>query len=78
MKKMSCKDLGGVCDIEFYAASFDEIAKQCQEHGKEMFKEGDKKHIEAMGKMTQLMENPIAMNEWFEDKKQLFESLPDS
>ncbi len=77
MKKMSCSELGGACDKVFYAKSFEDISKQSQEHGKEMFKIGDKSHIEAMGKMQELMKDPKAMNKWLEDKRILFESLPD-
>lgn len=28
MKKMTCKQLGGACDIEFLGETFDEIANQ--------------------------------------------------
>lgn len=37
MKTMNCKQLGGSCDKEFSANSFDEIAKMSQQHGMEMF-----------------------------------------
>ena len=37
MKKMTCKQLGGACDLEFQANTFDEIAELSKKHGKEMF-----------------------------------------
>lgn len=78
MKTMTCKQLGGACDKEFHAESFDEIAAMSKQHGIEMFQENDTAHLEAMEKMKQLMENPAAMREWFENKKQEFELLPDN
>lgn len=74
MKTMTCKQLGGACDKAFHANSFDEIAKISQQHGKEMFEQGDKAHIEAMNKMMKL--DPEDMNEWFENKRKEFEALP--
>ena len=41
MKTMTCKQLGGACDKEFNANTFDEIAEMSKMHGKEMFKIGD-------------------------------------
>lgn len=34
---MTCKQLGGACDIDFWSESFEEIAKQSKKHGMEMF-----------------------------------------
>ena len=45
MKKMTCKQLGGACDIEFLGESFDDIASQSKKHGMEMFQKGDVAHI---------------------------------
>jgi predicted small metal-binding protein len=70
MKIMSCKQLGGACDKEFHAKSFDEIAEMSKQHGMEMFKKNDEAHLKAMHEMQQLMQNPDAMAEWFESKKE--------
>ena len=51
MKTMTCKQLGGACDKEFHANSFEEIGKMSQEHGMEMFQKGDEKHLKAMNEM---------------------------
>ena len=40
MKAMTCKQLGGACDVEFKAETFDEIAQLSQQHGNEMFQKG--------------------------------------
>ncbi|MGS0526510.1 hypothetical protein ACU8V7_16330 [Zobellia nedashkovskayae] len=37
MKTMTCKQLGGACDMEFSANTFEEIADLSKNHGMEMF-----------------------------------------
>jgi len=32
MKRLTCRDLGGPCNAEFAAGSFEEIGKMSQEH----------------------------------------------
>lgn len=72
---MNCKQLGGACDMEFHANTFDEIANMSKQHGMEMFQKQDKEHLEAMAKIQELMKSPDAMKEWFENKKKEFEAL---
>jgi hypothetical protein len=75
MKKMTCKQLGGACDKVFSAQTFDEIAEMSKQHGKEMFRKGDKEHLKAMEDMAELMTKPKKMNAWLQQKKQEFETL---
>ncbi|MEY8262738.1 MAG: DUF1059 domain-containing protein [Bermanella sp.] len=77
MKTMSCKELGGACDEKFHARSFDEIAEMSKQHGMEMLQKKDEAHLKAMDDMQQLMKNPNAMSEWFENKRKEFAALPD-
>ena len=77
MKTMTCKQLGGACDQTFRAATFEEMASLSKEHGKEMFNKNDAAHLEAMRAMQLLMETPNAMQDWFEEKKQAFNALPE-
>ena len=78
MKTMTCMQLGGACDLEFHAESFEEIAQISQQHGTDMFNKNDPAHLAAMQKMRQLMQTPDAMTQWFESKRQQFAALPDS
>ena len=77
MKTMTCKQLGGTCDKEFHANSFEEIAEISKKHGMEMFQKGDEGHLQAMNDMKKLMQKPDTMKEWFENKKKEFEALPE-
>lgn len=77
MKTMTCKQLGGACDMEFRANSFEEIAEMSKSHGMEMFQNGDAAHLQAMNEMKELMQSPDAMNLWKESKRREFEALPE-
>jgi len=77
MKTMNCKQLGGACDKEFKGNTFEEIVALSKQHGMEMFQKQDAEHLEAMKKIQELMQNPEAMKEWFESKKNEFEVLPE-
>ncbi|MFT5226224.1 MAG: putative small metal-binding protein [Polaribacter sp.] len=77
MKTMDCKQLGGACDKEFQANSFDEIAAIAKQHGMEMFQKSDEAHLKAMNEMQDLMQKPEAMSEWFESKRKEFDALPE-
>ena len=78
MKTMSCKQLGGACEQAFHADTFEEMAELSKQHGMEMYQKQDPAHLEAMQKMQALMKNPEEMNKWFESKREMFESLPES
>ena len=77
MKTMTCKQLGGACDMEFYANSFEEMASMSKKHGMEMFQKADEQHLKAMNEMMELMKTPDAMKEWFENKRKEFDALPE-
>ncbi len=77
MKRMTCKQLGGACDKTFHANSFDEIAGMSKQHAMEMFQKKDAAHLKAMNEMQELMKKPEAMKEWFENKTNEFEALPE-
>ncbi|MEH6627780.1 MAG: DUF1059 domain-containing protein [Motiliproteus sp.] len=77
MKMMTCKQLGGACDIEFRASTFEEMAELSKKHGMEMHQKKDAAHLEAMQKMGELMKEPKEMQKWFESKRDEFEALPE-
>lgn len=78
MKKMTCRQLGGACDEEFLADSFDEIADMSRRHGVVMYQDKDEAHLRTMGEMQALMKDPAAMKAWFDGKRREFESLPEA
>ncbi len=75
MKKMTCKQLGGACDLEFKGNTFEEIEAQSKAHGMDMFKRKDKAHLEAMNKMRSLMHDPEAFEKWYKERRSEFDAL---
>lgn len=76
MKSMTCRQLGGACDEVFKANSWMEMQQLSRAHGQEMFKAGDKDHLNAMNKMRELMHDPNAMQRWMNERKSEFDALP--
>ena len=74
---MICKQLGGACNKEFHAETFEEMAEMSKKHGMEMYEKGDAEHIKAMKEMKELMNDPEAMKEWMESKQKEFDALPE-
>lgn len=74
---MTCKQLGGVCDVEFSAATFEEMTALSKKHGMEMFQKGDSDHLKAMNEMKEMMSTPELMNAWFENKRAEFNAMPE-
>ena len=73
---MTCKELGGACDLVFQAETFEEIVALSKKHGTEMFQSADADHLSAMEKMRLLMKEPDAMQKWIEDKRAAFHAAP--
>ena len=45
MKTMTCRQLGGACDITFQAETFEDMANLSKKHAMEMFEKGDQPHM---------------------------------
>ncbi|MFC1982550.1 DUF1059 domain-containing protein, partial [Chloroflexota bacterium] len=70
--------LGGPCDKEFHAETFDEMVGMSQKHGMEMTEKGDAGHISVMEKVRESMNNnPEAHKEWVEKVRKEFDTLPE-
>ena len=70
MKTMTCSQLGGACEKEFQADSFEEMAELSKKHSMEMFEQQDEAHLSAKSEMMELMKEPEAMK--------AFDALPDN
>ena len=58
MKTMTCKQLGGACNEEFHANTFEEMKQISQKHAHEMYKKNDEKHMKVMKKMMERNNKP--------------------
>lgn len=72
---MTCKQLGGACDLVFIGETFEEIANQSKKHGNEMIQKGDAAHIDAMNELQKMMKTPEDFGNWFVRKKEEFNNF---
>ncbi len=77
MKTMTCKQLGGPCELQFHGASADEIIKAQDKHLKEVVASGDVSHEEALKEMKGRWKNPLAGMGWYKKTKRDFAALPE-
>lgn len=78
MKSMSCRQLGGPCDVEHRGETADEIIKAQDRHLKDAVKAGDTDHEEAHKAMKGRWRHPKRSMGWYKDVKARFADLPDS
>jgi hypothetical protein len=78
VKTMTCKDLGGPCDLEHHGATADEVIQAQDRHLKEMEAAGDEAHAPARKEMKGRWRRPVSGLGWYRDVKRRFAELPDA
>ena len=76
MKTMTCRDLGGPCELVHEGDTADVIIKKQDKHLKEAVKAGDEAHIPAREDMKGRWLHPKKSMGWYNDVKQRFAALP--
>jgi predicted small metal-binding protein len=77
MKTMTCKDLGGPCDLALSGQSADEVIRAQDKHLRDMVAGGDEAHVPAREDMKGRWRRPIAGMGWYRDVKRRFADLPE-
>jgi hypothetical protein len=77
MKTMTCKQLGGPCDVPHQGASADEVIKAQDQHLKDTVKAGDAEHEPALKAMKGRWRHPISGMGWYKQAKREFAALPE-
>ncbi len=77
MKTMTCKQLGGPCDLAHHGTSADEVIKAQDRHLKDVVAQGDVAHELALKEMRGRWKNPIAGMGWYKKAKRDFAALPE-
>jgi hypothetical protein len=77
MKTMTCKQMGGPCDMAFHEDSADDAIKAQDKHLKKMVANGDESHQAALKEMQSRWKNPIAGMGWYMKTKKAFAALPE-
>ena len=75
---MTCRQLGGPCDLEHQGESADEVIKAQDRHLKEAVAAGDEAHRPAREDMKGRWKHPIAGMGWYRTAKRDFAALPES
>ncbi|MEB8325631.1 DUF1059 domain-containing protein [Dietzia kunjamensis] len=77
MKTMTCKDLGGPCDLAHRGDTADEVINAQDAHLKERVRAGDDAHVPAREDMKGRWRRPRQSLGWYRDVKKRFADLPE-
>jgi len=78
VKTMTCKQLGGACDLELHGNTADEVIKAQDKHLNEIVATGDAAHEGALQEMKGRWKHPLAGMGWYRKAKRDFAALPES
>ena len=77
MKTMTCKQLGGPCDLELHGETADEVIHAQDQHLKDAVAAGDTDHESALKDMKGRWKRPISGMSWYKNTKKAFAALPE-
>ena len=77
MKTMTCRQLGGACDLPLHGNTADEVIQAQDKHLKEVVAAGDEAHQSALKDMKGRWKNPIKGMGWYKNTKRDFAALPE-
>ncbi len=77
MKTMTCRQLGGPCDLPHHGNSANDVIKAQDAHLKEVVAGGDETHGGALKEMQGRWKNPLAGMGWYRKAKRDFAALPE-
>jgi predicted small metal-binding protein len=75
LKTMTCKQLGGPCDLQFHGDTADEIIKAQDEHLKDIVSGGDEAHKRAVKEMRGRWKHPVSGMSWYRNAKRDFAAI---
>ena len=77
MKTMTCRQLGGPCDVPHQGETADEVIKAQGKHLNDIVAQGDETHKGALKDMKGRWKHPIAGMSWYKKAKRDFADLPE-
>ena len=75
MTTMTCRDLGGACDLPLTGSTADEVIQALDRHLKEVVAAGDTAHERALREMKGRWKHPVAGMGWYRQVKRDFAAL---
>jgi len=77
MKAMTCRQLGGPCDVSHHGDTADDVIKAQDRHLREVVEGGDTTHEAALKEMKGRWKNPLKGMGWYRQAKRDFAALPE-
>jgi predicted small metal-binding protein len=77
MKTMTCRQLGGACDLSLRGDTADEVIKAQDKHLREVVAAGDEAHESALKEMKGRWKHPVSGMRWYRKAKRDFAALPE-
>jgi hypothetical protein len=75
MTTMTCRQLGGPCDVAHEGATADDVIKAQDRHLKDAVAAGDVTHADALKAMKGRWRHPKASMDWYRGVKNAFAAL---
>jgi hypothetical protein len=76
MGTMTCKQLGGPCDLEHQGADHNEVIKAQDEHLRDAVAAGHRDHEPALQAMKGRWKRPVSGMKWYRQVQRDFAALP--
>ncbi len=76
VKTMTCRQLGGPCDLALSGASADDVINAQDRHLRDAVRAGDAVHEPAREAMKGRWRHPVRAMAWYRDTKRAFADLP--
>jgi hypothetical protein len=77
MKTMTCRQLGGPCDLQLRGESANHVIKAQDQHLKDAVAGGDEAHGPALQEMKGRWKRPVSGMGWYRTTKREFAALPE-
>jgi hypothetical protein len=77
MKTMTCKQLGGPCELALRGETADDVIKAQDKHLRDVVSGGDTAHEPALKDMKGRWKHPVKGMGWYKDTKRAFAALPE-
>jgi hypothetical protein len=77
MKTMTCRQLGGPCDVPHRGETADEVIKAQDKHLHDIVSGGDESHKGALKEMKGRWKHPISGMAWYRTAKRDFAASPE-
>jgi hypothetical protein len=77
MKTMTCRQLGGPCDLGHQGETADDVIKAQDRHLNEVVAQGDTIHQDALKDMKGRWKHPVKNMGWYRQAKSDFAALPE-